>query len=136
MTRFHARRRGIGSLEVLVSLTLLLTVLSGSMMLITRHGRLLTAQRHYRIALDEVSNQLDRITGLPAEQVAEAVKQLSASPFVAERLPNAKLSGELKAADVGQRVSLRLVWKEMAEQEVVLAGWVYPKESRKRSPLP
>jgi len=116
-------------LEVLVSLTLLLSVLSCSMVLIARHGRLLVAQRHYRIALDELSNQLDRITVLPAAEVAEAVKKVSVSPFAAERLPDAKLTGELKSADIGQRVNLRLVWRERAEQAASLTGWMYP-ESR------
>jgi hypothetical protein len=127
--RRTANRRALSSLEVLVSLTLLLSVLSCSMVLIARHGRLLVAQRHYRIALDELSNQLDRITALPAADVPEAVKKVSVSHFAAERLPGAKLSGELKPADVGQRVNLRLVWKEHAEQAASLTGWVY-SESR------
>ena len=136
LTNSATRRRAISSLEVLVSLTLLLSVLGCSLALITKHGRLLMAQRHYRVALDEVSNQLDRITALPAEQVAGAVKQLSVSPFAAERLPAAKLTGELKPADIGQRVRLQLVWKENAEQSVTLTGWVVPRGKNAGSPRP
>ena len=73
-------------LEVIVALTLLVTVLSLSMSLIVRHGRLLIAQRHYRQALDELSNQMDRVTALPADDVPQTLKQLSLSEFAAARL--------------------------------------------------
>ncbi len=130
-------RRGISAVEVLVSITLLMTVLSCSMVLIMRHGRMMVAQRHYRIALDELSNQMDRITALPAEQVADSMKKLAVWPFTAERLVGAKLTGELKPTDVGQRVVLRMAWKDSSTDETVsLAGWVFPGAPRTRSPLP
>jgi len=129
-------RQGISAIEVLVSLTLLVTVLSCSTVLIVRHGRMLAAQRHYRSALDELSNQLDRITGLPADQVPESMKKLTVSPFTAERLAGAKLEGELKPGDVGQRVMLRMMWKEETEQTVALAGWVFPRAQDTTRPVP
>src|SRR2546423_14987771 len=80
------RRLATSTLEVLVSLTLLMSVLSVSLPLIVRHGHLLMVQQHYRLALDELSNQLDRLTGMPAADVPQALKQLSGSPFTAARL--------------------------------------------------
>src|SRR5207247_1900824 len=123
-------RRAISTLEVLVSLTLLMTVLSVSLSLIVRHGHLLVAQRHYRLALDELSNQLDRLTSQPSEDAQQAINQLSVSPFTAGRLPAAKLSAELKPADIGQRVTLRLVWHELHEETVSMTGWTFPRAGR------
>ncbi len=121
------RRCAISALEVIVSLTLLVSVLGLSASLIVHHGRLLVTQRHYRQALDELSNQLDRLTSLPADDVPHAVEQISVSPFAAARLSGAKLSAELKPADVGQRITLRLTWKELHEQSETMTGWVLPR---------
>jgi len=59
------RRAGATSLEAMMGLTLLSAVLTFATPLIVRHGRLVTAQRNYRLALDEVSNQLERLRVLP-----------------------------------------------------------------------
>src|SRR5262245_22401914 len=100
------RRRGTSALEIIVALTLLLAVMSLSGSLIIRHRQLLTAQRHYRQALDELSNQMDRVVVLPADDVPQALQRLSLSEFAASRLAGAKLTSEVKPADVGQRVTL------------------------------
>ena len=120
-------RRAASTIEVVVALTLLLSVLSLSVSLIVRHGRLLIAQRHYRQALDELSNQIDRVTALPADDVPQTLKQLSLSPFAAARLSAAKLSAELKPADIGQRVTLHLKWNEPQQQSVSMSGWIFPR---------
>jgi hypothetical protein len=52
-----AARRGTTILELLVSFSQLITVLSLSATLVVRHGRILTSSRQYRLALDELSNQ-------------------------------------------------------------------------------
>lgn len=121
------RRHGASSLEVIVALTLLVTVLGLSMTLIVRHGRLLMAQRHYRQALDELSNQLDRVTALPVDDIPQTLKQLSLSEFAAARLTAGKLSAELKPADMGQRITMRLTWNEPHEQSVSMTGWILPR---------
>jgi hypothetical protein len=113
-------------LEVIVSLTLLMTVLSVSLPLIFRHSQLLVAQRHYRQALDELSNQLDRLTSLAGADLDKALKQLSPSPFVVARLSNVKLEGESKPDDTGQRVTLQLTWNDPHEERVTMTGWLFP----------
>jgi hypothetical protein len=109
-----------------------MSVLSVSLPLIVRHGHLLTAQQHYRLALDELSNQLDRLTGMPAEDVPQALKQLSVSPFTAARLVGAKLNAELKPAEIGQGFTIRLTWNESQEQSATMSGWVLPSRQTQR----
>jgi hypothetical protein len=108
-----ARRRcGISSLEVLVSLTLLTSVLALATPLIVAHGRLLKQQRYYRLALDELSNQHERLSTLPAEELSAAIEALTPSPLATERLPGAALRGELADARFGRRLTLEIWWDE------------------------
>jgi hypothetical protein len=130
--RRPARRYGTGTLDILMSFTLLLTVISVSTPLIVRHGRMLKAQREYRLALDEVTNQLDRLTALPLDELPQAVKQLSPSTFISERLTGAQLKGELEPAEFGTRVTLRLSWHgaDHLEAPITLAAWAFPSHPR------
>jgi hypothetical protein len=126
------RRFATSVLEVIVSLTLLMSVLSVSLPLIVRHGHLLMVQQHYRLALDELSNQLDRLMGIPAEDVPQALNQLSVSPFTSARLVGAKLNAEMKPAEIGQSVTMRLTWKDSQEQSATMTGWVLPSRQAQR----
>jgi hypothetical protein len=103
---------GFSSLEVVVAFSLLTSVLALATPLIVAHGRLLSAQRDYRVALAEVSNQLERLSVLPASELAASIENLTPSSFAQQRLPGAKLRGELKSTDLGQRVALELTWDE------------------------
>jgi len=126
-TKNSRTHRGTSSLEILVAFSLLTTVMGVAMPLVVRHGRLLTAQREYRIALDELENQLDRLTALPETELSAAIKQLSPSEFVAARLHDAMLTGEITREEIGSRIMLRLSWDETHRREapVMLSGWVF-----------
>jgi hypothetical protein len=132
----RSRRRsvlsGTSTVEVLVAFTLVTSVLSLSVPLIVRHGRVLTASRQYRLAVDELSNQLERLTAMPDAELQAALGQLTPSEFTAARLPAAELSGKLEAADVGQRLTLQIVWNEPGRREapVSMAAWVLPDSGR------
>lgn len=119
-------RAGTTLIELLIAFTLLSTTLSVAVPLVVRHGRLLAEARHYRLALEEVSNQLDRLAALPARELPAELAQLAPSDFADARLPDAKLTGELSRADDGQRLTLTLAWAEGAERttQVELATWI------------
>jgi hypothetical protein len=112
-----------------MAFTLLTSVLAFSTPLIVRHQRLVTAQREYRLALDEATNQLDRLSILPREELSAAVGRLQLSDFVAERLPGAKLHGELQAADIGQCVTVSISWgdEHRTAAPITLAAWFFPE---------
>jgi hypothetical protein len=120
---------GTSVIEALVALTLLSTALTLSVQIIVRHGRLLVAARQYRLAFDELTNQLDRLTAMPADEVPSELQRLTPSPFAASRLPGAVLSGQLAPADLGHRITLRIVWDEpqRSAAPVSLTAWVVPK---------
>jgi len=128
----HANRRcpfsGTSTLEVLVAFTLLTTVLTLSLPLVVRHGRLLMTARHYRLAIEELSDQLERLTAMRDAEVQSALERLTPSEFTASRLPGAELSGKLEPADFGQRLTLQIVWNEPQRRAapVSLAAWILP----------
>jgi len=128
---FTRHRRAASLLEILVSFTLLATVLSVATPLVLRHNRLLTAHREYQMALDELSNQLERLTALPAAELPAALEKLAPSDLTATHLQGAKLTGELTPADQGQRLTLHLVWDEPQRRSapVSLAAWIYRQEA-------
>lgn len=120
-------RAGAGTLDVLVAFTLLTTTLAVATPLVVRHGRLLKSQRDYRFALDELSNQMERLTTLPADKLPTALERLAPSPLLAKRLAAAKLVGDLQPAENGTRLVLTLVWGNAPNTGplVSMAGWVF-----------
>ncbi|HND56024.1 MAG TPA: hypothetical protein PLV92_26595, partial [Pirellulaceae bacterium] len=83
-------------------------------------------------ALDELTNQLDRLTALPSADVDAALRELKPSEFAAERLPGAELRVEVESIDFGRRVTLSLIWAEprRSEAPVRLAAWLVPAPSK------
>jgi hypothetical protein len=115
-------------MDVLAAFTLLIAVMSVATPLAVRQARLIKANRDYRLALDELSNQMDRLTALSPAQLPQAVEQLAPSDFVAARLPDSKLTGELAPAEIGTRITLQLAWKDSPAHTAPasLAAWVFP----------
>ena len=129
-------RRGSNSLEAIVSFTLLSSVLTFATPLVVKHSRLLVAQRDYRLALDEVSNHLERLSILPADELASALAQLKPSELVAAKLPGVELRGELDSADIGRRLTLRLSWDgaQGSPATISLATWLPPSTAGRAAP--
>ena len=130
-------RRGTTAFEVIVSFTLLSSVLAFATPLVVRHTRLLVGQRHYRLALDELSNQMERMSALPAGELTGAVENLAPSDFAAEHLPGAELSGQLATEEYGQRLTLRLSWDETQRSAAPLSltAWIGFQSPPAGSPL-
>jgi hypothetical protein len=122
----NSRRAGTSSLEVLMAFTLLSSVLAFSGPMIVRHNRLLRAQRDYRLALDELSNQIDRVLAIPRDEQAAAVDALGVSEATAERLPGSEIHGRIAASDEGSRLTVELTWDEPNRQAapVRLTAWL------------
>ena len=129
----HARR-GTSLTELIVACTLL-----GSMMLLVapiavRVGRCRQDQRHARVAMDELSNQLDRLTQLPADTLKQAITELQPSDFARNHLREAELQAELRPSENGQQLTLSLAWNRLGSRRAkpaTLSTWVYSStESR------
>jgi hypothetical protein len=121
-------RSGASTLEAVVAFTLLSTILTVVTPLVVTHGRLLASHRDYQLALEELSNQVDRLSALPEAELRTALEELAPSPLAADKLPGAELKGELAPADFGQRLSLALSWEgaQGRTPPVRMAAWVFP----------
>lgn len=134
-------RRGTTIIEFVVAFSLL-----GSLILLVapsviRIGRLHQITRHERIAMDEVSNQLDRLTQLPPIQIRQQLDSLIASDFAATGLPNPRLSGTLQDSEDGYRLALEISWDSPGRSVTPLkmATWIYPAstiKSQREHPAP
>ena len=100
-----------------------------------RLGRLQQSIRHDRIAMDEMTNQLDRLTQLPLDQLRQEVERLTPSEFAASGLPNPRLSGTLRDSEDGYRLAVDISWDSPGRRAapLTMATWVYPT-SRTRPP--
>ena len=130
------RHLGSSSLEAIVSFTLLSAALTFATPLVVKHSRLLAAQRDYRLALDEVSNNIERLSLLPVDELSGALSQLNPSDLIAAKLPGAELRGKLDDADIGRRLTLRLSWQAQqgVPTTVSLCTWVLPAAQRRAEP--
>jgi hypothetical protein len=124
-------RRGVSSVEMIVAFVLLSTLLSVSTALIVKHGRIVQAQRQYRIALDELSNQIETLSTLPEAELEAAIQNLKPTEFAGRRLPGAKIEADLDAGEPSRRLTLRLAWDEPQRDKapVTLVAWITPSSA-------
>lgn len=120
-------RRGTTITEFVVACALL-----GSLMLFVvpsavRIGRLQQAIRHDRIAMDELTNHMDRLTLLPLDQLQQELDSLTLSEFAVSGLPNPHLSGTLQNSQEGYRLALEISWNRPGRREspLTMATWIY-----------
>lgn len=120
------QRRGVTLIETTVALGLLIAVMSVTASLAVRNQRLLADNRAYRLAVDELSNRLDLIVALPADEAATSIESLRD-----EKLPGplagATLEGAIESEDFGRRVSLKLTWPATVKRrpDIALSAWSY-----------
>ncbi|MCA9236867.1 MAG: hypothetical protein KDA44_15430 [Planctomycetales bacterium] len=123
--------------ELIVAAGVLTTAIAAVTPLIVQQGRVLAAARHERLALDELSNQLDLLTLLTGEPLKAALADLQPSVPVAAALGDVRLVGELLDDDAGQRIALEIVWQQGPHRECrrSLTGWLTsPETNRSEAP--
>ncbi|MGI9427903.1 MAG: hypothetical protein ACR2NM_04555 [Bythopirellula sp.] len=117
--------RGITVTELVVAAGLLVVVMSVVTSLAVRNGRLQHDSRHYRLAVDELTNQLERLTALDADRLADAIAELAPSAQIQGTLPNPELTSERISDEFGDRLVLHLVWDRLGKRRpVTLVGWI------------
>lgn len=120
-------RSGLLMTEVLVAAVVLVAVISVLTQLMIRGGRLQMDARRYQVALDELSNQIDRLTALNEDARNRALQALTPSPDAAATLPSAKLQAKTINDAAGHRLVLSLAWDRFGERRpITLVGWLPP----------
>ncbi len=125
MNQKHRHHRGTTLVECIVAASVLSIALGTVATAVVRIGRIWTDSAHYRIALQEVSNHLESLTQLPADQVPASLASLTVSPEVNQLLVNSQLSGELVQDEFGERIKLELTWNDgRPVRPVRLTAWL------------
>lgn len=137
MKKISCQRHGTTVIECIVAASILLVVMSTVTTFVFRVGRIWMDISHQRIAIHELSNQLEAITLLPADQVPDALAAMTPSPGASRSLADAEFSGELLQDEIGARVRLQLSWQASRPvRPVVLTGWLNPVFSAQSPALP
>lgn len=127
--RRRARRRGLTIAELLISATLLIALVSVIVPLSVRVGRLWQESRTYRLALNELTNQLEDLTLLGDQERQLALANWKPDEQLSHALPDARLTGEVLDDEDGKRLRLSLDWRRQVEsQPLSLIGWIHSQE--------
>ena len=122
-------RRGLTSIEVLASVAILLATVSVVTTLVFKCGMIWKDVSQRRVAVAELSSQLEELTLLDKDSATEKIEELEPSMICSERLPEAKLTGTLSEDNLGIRIQLSLSWKRSVESKpIILSGWLNEPE--------
>ena len=106
----RSARDGYLMTEMVVAAMVLVAVISVATQLASSCYRVRMDARQYQVAVEELSNQLDRLVHVTPDQLEGVINQLEASETLSEALHEPLLSGELIDDDNGRRVVLSLSW--------------------------
>ncbi len=125
----RSRRSGLTVVELLVSATLLIALISVVVPLSVRVGRLWQEARTYRLALNELNNQLEDLTVLSDSARTQALADWKPDESLSIALPDARLTGEVLDDEDGKRLRLSLDWRRPVQsQPLSLVGWIHPQD--------
>lgn len=123
--RAESVRAGITVVEVLVAAMIMAVVISFVTQLLVRIDHLWKETARQRIAMIELSNQLETLTLHDADRIPALLESLRPSAQVLGTLPEATLEGELVNDVYGPRIVLRINWKRHYRgRPVELVGWL------------
>jgi hypothetical protein len=128
------RRRGALAIEVLVACSLLIAMIGLMATLTSRIGAIVKETRHYRLAINELSNQMERLSAMEKGECEAALAQLTISSEIRESLDEAQFQGRLLDDSDGVRVVLELNWNRNGPAvPVSLTGWLKPSQASSKN---
>lgn len=125
MRTTNNQRKGTTLTEMVVAATLMVSTMGIVAPLTVRTGRLWQDSRRYQLVMDELSNELERLASLTAEQRQPAMADLAPPDHLQATLPSATLVAEtIRDAD-GTRLLLSMNWDRPGNPKpVTLVGWL------------
>jgi hypothetical protein len=111
--------------ESIVACVMLMAVISVVMTVRFRLSGVWRDIQHQQIATSELSDQLDRLTSLPINQLRAELDSMQPSKACQQSLNQPTLSGELAPDELGQRLTLKLDWqRRFKSRPTELSAWV------------
>ena len=118
--------------------TFLMVVIMG---LVTRAcvgiSRVWTDIGQHRIAMAELSNQLEQLTKIDPTELPAATSPLEASEWTRRTLMDTRLSATLVPSELGTQITVSLDWKRrFPGRPVQLTGWSVHKAATDSEEMP
>lgn len=131
---FSMRRPAMSLIEVTVAATLIISGITVIGKLTVATGRLWQQSRYEQVAMEELSNHLERYTALWANlsdaERTEIGSSITPSPEIADRLPGAKLTLTPIQDALGTRLEVQMDWdRGIPAVPITLMAWVDPPPS-------
>jgi len=124
------KRDGFTTIELVVSAAMLVVVMTFTATLIVKIDHIWKEIGHHRIALNELSNQLDRLTHLEPAALEHAMESIAASPEAQRTLASPNLTAQRVNDEFGDRIVLRLDWRRRYPGRAVeLVAWLSMEET-------
>lgn len=121
---------GVTLVELIVAATLVVSGLTVIGKLSVSTGRMWQQTRFEQFALEELSNQLEHLLALPAEQRDVALSQIVPSDLAISRLPDPVITSRLLGDQAGQRIELQISWNRVGPAKPMsLVGWIDVSDS-------
>lgn len=118
-------RDGATLVELLIASVVLVSAMSFITTMCFHTNQVWKRIAHQRVAVSELSNQLDHLTLLSVEEAQEAIANLSPSPQCKQTLTSPKLAAQLVEDAIGTRIELQLDWdNQIPSRPVKLSGWI------------
>lgn len=128
-------RRGASMIELVVAAIVMVIVMSLVTTLCFRISLVWQDIGHRRVAVAELSNQLDRLTRMNPQQVRDELQTLKPSELSKRTLREPQLTGKMVQSDAGHQINLRLDWKRhQGGQPVELVGWIPWRPEKEPTP--
>jgi hypothetical protein len=120
-------RSGITMIELIVSAVLLMTVMSFATTLCFRINQVWSDIGQHRVALNELSNQLETITRLDVAAAKLAVAEIQPTEVCRRTLIDPEIRGEVTTDNLGTRIQLQINWNRTHPgTPMKLVGWLIP----------
>ena len=112
-------------IELVVSAMLLVTVMTFMTTLCFRVNLVWKDIGHHRVAVGELSNQLEELQRMTPEDVEDELTNLQPSELCQLTLRDPKLTGRLVKDELGNRIDLEINWtRQNPGQPIVLSAWL------------
>jgi len=119
------RRNGVSTIELVVASSMLIVVMTFATTMIFKIQSVVKETRYERIAVNELSNQLEKLTIMELEQAKTAIESLAASDDCKSVLNEPKLTGAVVQDPIGHRVDLQIGWQSVnVRKPIRLSGWI------------
>ncbi len=117
-------RRG-STVHELLAAGVLLIATTGTVATAAVHCQRLSKDgREYRLAVDELAMQMERLLTVETTQLPDAMENLQPSDSVSQSLKQVRLWAELIEDSSGQRIVIRLQWQRLGDPPpLMVVGW-------------